>query len=75
MTTMMTMMMTMMTLMMMMMMTMMMYQELEDGRYSRVADLTESVAKCDVGCLYTRDQVAPINIMNGYDDDDDDDDD
>ena len=36
------------------------YQDLEDGRYSRVADLTESVAKCDVGCLYTRDQVHPV---------------
>ena len=39
---------------------MIIYQDLEDGRYSRVADLTESVAKCDVGCLYTRDQVEPV---------------
>ena len=47
-------------IMIMMMMIIIIYQELEDGRYSRVADLTESVAKCDVGCLYTRDQVGRI---------------
>ena len=47
-------------IMIMMMVIIIIYQELEDGRYSRVADLTESVAKCDVGCLYTRDQVGRI---------------
>ena len=50
----------MMIMMMVIIIIIIIYQELEDGRYSRVADLTESVAKCDVGCLYTRDQVGRI---------------
>ena len=48
------MMMMMITMTMMMMIT---YQDLEDGRYSRVADLTGRATKCNVDCLHKTDQA------------------